>query len=115
MIVRNYRQIRAEPVIKEPGVAVRWLVSELDKAPNFAMRLYELAPGARTTAHTHYWEHNVFILSGKGTVAGQEGELPLSEGDILYVPPAEHHLFINRGKQPFRFLVVFPMPQGISD
>jgi adenylylsulfate kinase len=111
IIVRNYRQVRAQPVVKEPGVAVRWLVSELDHAPNFALRLYELAPGAKTRAHTHYWEHEVFALSGKGAVIGLEGEVPLCEGDIVFVPPAEQHQFVNRGKQPFRYLMVVPIVQ----
>ena len=111
MIVRNYRQVRAQPVIKEPGVAVRWLVSELDHAPNFALRLYELAPGAKTRDHTHYWEHEVFVLSGKGAVIGLEGEVPLCEGDVVSVRPAEQHQFVNRGKQSFRYLMVVPILQ----
>ena len=53
MIVKNYRDVRAEPVLQEPGVTVRWLVSELDEAPRYALRLYEIEPGRDTTAHTH--------------------------------------------------------------
>ena len=112
IIVRNYRQVRPEPVVNEPGVAVRWLVSGLDHAPNFALRLYELAPGAATTAHNHYWEHEVFVLSGTGAVIGREGEMPLAEGDIVYVPPTKQHQFANRGKVPFRYLMVLPLPQA---
>jgi quercetin dioxygenase-like cupin family protein len=115
MIVRNYRQVRAEPVVKEPGVAVRWLVSERDKAPSFAMRLYELAPGAKTRPHIHYWEREVFVLSGEGAVIGKEGVIPLGEGDIAYVPPSKQHQFVNRGEQPFRFLMVLPIPQDPSE
>jgi quercetin dioxygenase-like cupin family protein len=115
MIVRNYRRIRAEPVVGEPGVAVRWLVSGLDQSPNFAMRLYELASGAKTRAHTHYWEHEVFVLAGKGAVIGQEGEIPLDEGDIVYVPPVEQHQFVNSGKQMFRLLMVLPIPQNTTE
>ena len=54
MLVRNYREVKAEPVVEEPGVAVHWLVSELGEAPNFALRLYELEPGAATATHTDY-------------------------------------------------------------
>jgi quercetin dioxygenase-like cupin family protein len=115
MIARNYRQIRVQPVVEEPGVVVRWLVSELDEAPHFAMRLYELAPRAKTAAHTHYWERDVFVLSGKGAVVGREGEIPLGEGDVVYIPPAERHQFVNKGGQPFRFLMVLPMPQNSTD
>jgi hypothetical protein len=33
MIVRDYREVKAEPVVEEPGVTVRWSVSQLDEAP----------------------------------------------------------------------------------
>jgi quercetin dioxygenase-like cupin family protein len=109
MIVRNYRKVKAEPVVEEPGVTVRWLVSQLDEAPNFALRLYEVEAGAATAAHTHYWEQDVFVLSGTGVVVGEEGELPLSEGDVIYVPPGEWHQFINSGSRVLRLLVVLPI------
>jgi quercetin dioxygenase-like cupin family protein len=114
MIVRNYREVKAEPVVEEPGVTVRWLVSQLNEAPNFALRLYELEPGAATTAQTHYWDHDVFVLYGRGVVVGEEGEIPLNEGDVVYVPPAERHRFVNRGNEVLRFLMVLPIAQHTS-
>ena len=33
-------------MVKEPGVAIRWLVSELDEAPYFALVTLRLADGA---------------------------------------------------------------------
>jgi quercetin dioxygenase-like cupin family protein len=111
MIVRNYREVKAEPVVEEPGVTVRWLVSQLNEAPNCALRLYELEPGAAIGTHTHYWEHDVFVLYGRGVVVGEEGEISLSEGDVVYVPPAEHHRFVNRGNEVLRFLMVLPIAQ----
>jgi quercetin dioxygenase-like cupin family protein len=110
--VKNYREIKAEPVLNEPGVAVRWLVSELEEEPRFAMRLYEIEPGGATTAHVHYWEHEVFVLDGNGAVIGEEGEIPLGEGDIVYVPPTERHQFVNKGPEVMRFLITFPVPRG---
>jgi quercetin dioxygenase-like cupin family protein len=114
MIVKNYREVRAEPVVEEPGVVVRWLVSQLDEAPNFALRIYEMEPGAVTTDQTHYWEHTVFVLYGRGVVVGEEGEIPLSEGDVVYVPPAELHRFVNRGDEVLHLLMVLPIAQHTS-
>ena len=114
MKVKNYREVRAAPMVNEPGVTVRWLVSELDEGPGFALRLYEMEPGAATTAQSHYWEHEVFVLSGKGVVAGEEGEIPLGEGDVVYVPAAERHRFVSRGDEVLRFLMVLPMAQHAS-
>ena len=114
IVVRNYRKVRAQPVIEEPGVTVRWLVSEQGEGVNFALRLYEMEPGATTTAQCHYWEHEVFVLSGRGVVVGGVGELPLGEGDVVYVPPAERHRFVNRGDEVLRFLMVLPISQHTS-
>ena len=111
MRVRNYREVRPAPVIKEPGVSVRWLINEMSQAPNFALRLYEMEPGSATAVCIHYWEHEVFVLSGKGVVTGQNGEVPLGEGDVVYIPPAEHHQFVNRGDDVLRILMVVPIPQ----
>jgi quercetin dioxygenase-like cupin family protein len=115
MIVKNYRDVRAEPVLKEPGVTVRWLVSELDEAPRYALRLYEIEPGGATTAHTHYWEHQVFVLAGRGAVIAGDQEALLGEGDMVYIPPQERHQFVNRGEQPFRFLMALPIPQNTTE
>jgi quercetin dioxygenase-like cupin family protein len=112
MRVKNYREIRAEPVVEEPGLTVRWLVSELEEQPEFAMRLYELQAGAATTPHVHHWEHQVFVLAGQGAVAGEEGQCLLGEGDVVYVPPLERHQFANKGHDVLRFLMAFPIPRG---
>jgi quercetin dioxygenase-like cupin family protein len=114
MIVKNYRDVRAEPVLETPGVSVRWLVSELEDTPRYALRLYEVKPGSTTTAHTHYWEHQVFVLAGSGVVIAGDQEALLGEGDMVYVPPGECHQFVNRGEQPFRFLMALPLPQNTT-
>jgi quercetin dioxygenase-like cupin family protein len=111
MIVRNYREVNRMPVVGEPGVVVRWLVSEADETPHFALRLYEIEPGAVTATHIHYWEHQVFVLSGRGAAIGDKGEIPISEGDLIYVPQAERHQFANRGSELLRFLMVLPIAQ----
>ena len=114
MIVKNYRQVTAEPVLQEPGVTVRWLVSELDEAPHYALRLYEIEPGSATRAHTHYWEHQVFVLAGRGVVIAGDAEALLGEGDMVYIPAGERHQLVNRDRQPFRFLMALPIPQNAT-
>ncbi len=109
MIVGNHREARAEPVTREPGVAACRLVRRLDQAPNLALRLYEMETGATTTAQSHYWRHEVFAGSGRGVMAGEGGEIPPGEGDVVYVPPKEHHRFVNHGDEMLRFLVVLPI------
>ena len=56
------------------GCRVRWLIGEGDKAPNFAMREFEVAPGGHTPKHFHDYEHEVYVLAGRGTIVDGDHE-----------------------------------------
>ena len=69
MQVKHYTEVPAETVEQgAEGVRIRWIISQADGAPNFAMRHFEIAPGGHTPHHAHDWEHEVFILTGRGNV-----------------------------------------------
>jgi quercetin dioxygenase-like cupin family protein len=74
------------------GIKIRTVIGEKDGAPNFYMRVVSFEPGGGSPSHSHSWEHETFVLSGKGT-AKVDGEMvDLKQGDVVYVPPnAEHH------------------------
>lgn len=112
MQIKNYRKVRAEE--REPGITVRWLIGELDGAPNFAMKLYELAPATISPVHTHAWEDEVFVLRGQGAVLGSEGEIAIGEGDVIYIPPMERHQFVNTGESELCLLMSVPISQRVS-
>jgi len=59
MKIVDYKEVNAEAVDFEDvkDVKVRWLISDKDNAPNFAMRLFEVGPGGYSPLHTHSWEH----------------------------------------------------------
>ena len=61
-----------------------------------------------TTKQIHPWEHEVFVLTGKGRVKSQDDEIPVEKGDFVYVPPMEKHQFLNAGPTPFEFLCIVP-------
>ncbi len=110
MIVKDYRQVTPELAEEAPGVTVRWVISEKDGAPNFAMRVLEVEPEAATPFHTHAWEHEVFILAGDGHLRSKDGgETPLREGDVIFVAPEEKHQFVNGGDIALRFICVVPL------
>lgn len=86
----------------------RVLIGPEQGATNFVMRLFTLGEGGCSPYHTHPWEHEVFILSGKGTVKSADGDTAVSAGGFVYVPPMEEHQFLNAGSEPFEFLCIVP-------
>jgi len=111
MKVFNYKEIIAEEANMEgaKGVKVRWLISDKDKAPNFAMRLFEVEPGGHSPLHIHDWEHEVFILEGDGVATDGEKETKIKNGTVLYVAPNEKHQFENTGSGTLKFLCMVPI------
>ena len=110
MRVQNYQDVPASEVTMDgaDGCRVRWLVGEADRAPNFAMREFEVAPGGHTPKHFHPYEHEVFVLEGRGVVVDGDQQRPLSAGDVIYVAPNDIHQFCNTGDRPMRFLCLIP-------
>jgi len=109
MIVKSYRQVTPEPATEAPGVTVRWMITDKDGAPNFALRVFEVEPGAASPFHTHAREHEAFILAGKGHLRAEDGETPFQEGDAIFVAPEEKHQFVNDGDTVLRFICVIPL------
>ena len=90
-------------------VTVRFLLARPEGAPNFAMRLFDVAPGGYTPRHQHDWEHEVFVLAGAGEVTTAAGPVSFAAGDALLVAPGELHQFRNTGPGPLRFLCLIPL------
>ena len=110
MKVNHYEQVEQAAVDMQGanGCRVRWLIGEGENAPNFAMRQYEVAVGGNTPKHRHPYEHEVFVLEGRGVVVEGETEHPLKAGDVVYVVPDEVHQFRNVGDVPLKFLCLVP-------
>ncbi len=90
------------------GVAVRWLIADADGAKNFAMRLFEVAPGGHTPLHTHPHEHEVFVIAGTGKLVFEDGEYDFSPEDVIFVDGGKEHCFKNTGDSVLRFLCLIP-------
>ena len=94
------------------GVSVRYLIVEEFGAPNFEMRYFELQKGGKTSLDRHGYEHEVFILKGRGKLLLNGKEYDLRPNDAVLIEPWEEHQFIQIGEQPFGFLCV--VPNGVS-
>ncbi len=89
---------------------VRDVITAEDGAPNFRMRIFTVAPGAATKPHTHWWEHEVFVLSGRGVLVGEQGEIEITRDSVIYTAPEELHGFVNKGNEPLRYIMLNPLP-----
>ena len=110
MKVNSCQQVPQQPVEMEGshGCQVRWLLGQADGAPNFAMRQFEVAPGGYTPRHSHPYEHEVFVLEGRGVVYEADQPHELKAGDVVLVRPDEVHQFRNTSDKPLKFLCLVP-------
>lgn len=107
---QHYQDVEAElpKVDNVEGITIRWLVTEKDGAKNFAMRLFEVAPGGYSPWHQHEWEHEMFVLEGSGMAKKEGGEIKFKAGDFFFIEPWEWHNFNNTGKEVLKFLCLVP-------
>jgi quercetin dioxygenase-like cupin family protein len=112
MIIKKTSDVTANPVKMDGAkdVSVRVIFGPEDKAPTFAMRIFEMDGGGHTPFHTHPFEHEVVILSGEIAVATEKGPIPLKIGDMLLVNHNEQHQFKNlSATQKASFMCLVPI------
>jgi quercetin dioxygenase-like cupin family protein len=110
MLGRDYQDVEAESV--GDGITIRWAIGRDEGAPNFALRVIEFAPGVVFPSHEHPYEHEIFVLEGKGVVEGPQTTVAMRPGVVIYVPPDEVHGYRNCGDSPLRFVCVIPHRPG---
>jgi quercetin dioxygenase-like cupin family protein len=117
MKIKRWTDVPAQPAEGLTGVTVRWVIAEPDGAPHFAMRIFDVQPGAQTPYHRHWWEHEVYVLQGEGLAVSESGETPISAGSVLLVEGDEMHQFRNAGDGVFRFICLIPWPwlEGLAE
>ena len=114
MKVLHHSNVELEDVIMEgaEGVKVRWVIAKDDGAPNFAMRIFEVEKEGHTPYHTHPYEHEVYVLEGKGVLKVEDRQYPFKEGSVILVDPEKQHGFYNTGKSTLKFICVIPHSSG---
>lgn len=107
MLVGNTSSVAPDQV--QEGIRIRWLITEAQGAPNFAMRVIEIDPGTVFEPHDHPYEHEIYVLEGAGMVMGPEGDVgEMVPGKFLYVAPDEPHGYRNTGDETLKFICVIP-------
>jgi quercetin dioxygenase-like cupin family protein len=110
MIIKNYQEVKAEPVTDAGAekANVRWVIAEKDGAKNFFMRVFEIEPGGYTPLHHHPWEHEMFVCGGKGCVVKEGKEVSLAQGSVVFIPPNEEHQIKNTSQELFTLICLIP-------
>lgn len=115
-MIRNIDDVEGKPVQMDgvQGVKMAVMVGRDDGAPNFALRQFRVEPGGHSPRHSHDYEHEVFVVSGGGTVFLNGQERPIRSGDVVYVPPDELHQF-KAGPEGLRFLCLVPVTRNCGE
>jgi quercetin dioxygenase-like cupin family protein len=109
--VLHYTEVPAQVFGDEaPGTSIRWLIDDdHDGAPVYALRMIEIAPGGHSPRHAHPYEHENFVVEGRGRVWLNGEWHALTPGDVAFVPGDEEHMYENTGELPFKFLCGIPV------
>ena len=110
MVIKHTSDVPSKDLApKLPGVHLQVLVGPEDGAENFVLRRFTLEPGASTPHHDHDLEHEIIVLEGEGTIIADDGEHPVTSGDVVFIPPDERHQFRNTGTTTYRMICLVPM------
>jgi len=94
---------------------IQWLITKENAgAKNFAMRRFVIKPGGKIPKHHHPWEHEIYVLSGKGIVGAADKEYEVSKDMVLYIPPDIDHWYRNPFDESFIFLCIIPYKEKKS-
>ena len=110
--LRRAEEVDYEPVELADGLSKGVLLGEAQATPTFAMRRFELAPGATVPRHTNAREHEQYVLEGTYTVGIGDETHAVSPGDALLIPAGVEHWYRNDGDAPGAFLCLVPNGAG---
>ncbi len=114
--IRNIYDTPMNPVEFDgtKGASMAVMIGREHNAPHFALRSIAVEPGGHTPKHQHDYEHEVFVVSGAGSVFLEGDEHPIKAGDTVLVRANELHQFAvpDGASEPFRFLCIVPIEQN---
>jgi quercetin dioxygenase-like cupin family protein len=110
MQIKKYTNVKATNFDNEvaKGVAARVLIGKDDGANNFCMRVFDISPEGNTAKHSHDWEHEMFVHSGKGEIYGNGQWNPVEPGNVLFIPSNEEHQIKNSGNESLIIVCLVP-------
>lgn len=96
------------------GVKMQWIFTIDDGVENFAMRRFIMERGGEIPEHSHWYEHEIFMLKGKCLITVNGKEIIAEKGMALFVPPNAKHSYKNIGDEEVEFLCMIPLKKPSS-
>ncbi len=83
------------------------ITSRSDDAVNFSMRLFKIGPNGYTGRDKHSYEHEVYILKGKGWLSLDDEKIRLGKDNSFIIYPYESHQLLA-DKEGLEFICIVP-------
>ncbi len=106
----NVRDIKEVHPDGTQGVDFKPLLAKNVNAPNFYLRVFDVSPGGHTFDHSHPWEHEMYVVEGRGKIVLASGEETIRDGDAILLEPNEKHVVVNDSNKLLRLVCVVPKP-----
>jgi len=75
-----------------------------------------IPPGSPGVYHYHEQRESIIIvIRGEATEIIEGKEIPVREGDVLFIPAGEKHGIVNRSGSEFRYIEFFTHPPVRAD
>jgi mannose-6-phosphate isomerase-like protein (cupin superfamily) len=101
---------RSDPALyaKSP---TRWkllVAGERTASRGLTVGIAEIPPGKSLILHHHAPQEVYYVLHGQGRTEIDAEAFELQPGTALFIPPNARHRTRNTGREPLRFLWIFP-------
>lgn len=110
-LIRNFNTVPTKHDLREPlydALTARLAVGTA--ASKLGASIDIVAPGKITCPyHFHYAQEEMFvILEGEGTLRVAGEMLPLTAGDVIFIPPGPEypHQILNTSQKPLKYLSI---------
>ena len=100
-----------------PGTNLkREILTTEHKAESLGGLVAIILAGSQIPYHFHARRESIIIaISGEATEIVEGREFPVKTGDVLFIPPMEKHMLVNRTDRDFRYLEFFTCPPVAAD
>jgi len=109
--ITHVKNVKVKPVEMEgaKGAYVQWLIDSSKGAERFAMRIFTIKPGGVIPRHSHWYEHEIYVVKGGGIIGAGDKEYEVYEGNAIYVPPNIPHWYRNNRSEDWVFICIIPL------